>query len=377
MKPLERYWFGDVALARPYLLLRFVLVLLAFDTWLNMMPQGAKYGVDAFNVAHFPWLDGFVPSSSFYLGVLAFTGVLALSQALYRPHRIAIVLIAAGYTLGWSCSLLDSVPYHYLLSLYLVCFVFFPMLSARSAFSRSERAPRGSVAAYVLFCVTTAIVYFYVAAWSAARGDSYWLPMLCCVGYLLVSMQDRVEMPALQVAAPMLVAAPLTFHLLVPHQGWLPVYMSGIALIVFAPTQWVHSFGRALTQPVRSLVDERDEEQGGLDERASQVFYMSLVGLVVAPMVSMFVDLPGVKTGCSLTAIAMLVVMGRQLYFTPRWRPVWRVASLFGGCLALLVTMSASNARFDYYREGALDADRRGDQDAAMMFREKADRYAP
>ncbi len=380
MKPLERYWFGDVVLARPYLLLRFVLALLAFDTWLNMMPQGAKYGVGGFNVAHFAWFDSFVPSSAFYLGVLAFTGVLALSQALYRPHRIAIVLIAAGYTLGWSCSLLDSVPYHYLLSLYLLCFAFFPMLSARAAFSGSNRAPRGSVAAYILLCVTTAIVYFYVAAWSAAQGQSYWLPMVCCVAYLIVSMQDRAEMPALRMAAPLLVAAPLAFHLLAPQQGWLPLYMTGIALIVFAPAQWVHPFGRALTRPARSLVEGRSEagtEAGSTDERAARVFYASLVGLIVAPMVSMFVDLPGVKTGCTLTAIAMLFVMGRQLYFTPRWRPLWRVASLFGSCLALWITMSASDARLDYYREGALDADRRGDLDAATVFHEKADRYAP
>ena len=128
---------------------------------------------------------------------------------------------------------------------------------------------------------------------------------------------------------------------------------------------------------MRGLLDEREPEESGLEERASQVFYLSLFGLVVAPMLSMFVDLPGVKTGCSLTAIAMLVVMGRQLYFTPRWRPLWRVASLFAGCLAFLVTMSASDARFDYYREGALDADRRGDTEAAIMFREKAERYAP
>jgi hypothetical protein len=375
MKPLERYWFGDVALARPYLVLRLVLALLAFDTWLNMMPQGAKYGVDAFNVAHFPWFEGFIPSSAFYLGVLAFTGVLALSQALYRPHRIAIVFVAAGYTLGWSCSLLDSVPYHYLLSLYLVSFVFFPMLSARAAFSRSERAPRGSVAAYVLFCVTTAIVYFYVAAWSAAAGEPYWLPMLCCVGYLVVSMQDRIELPALRTGASMLVAAPVAFHLLTPQQSWLPIYMIGIALIVFAPAPWIHGIGRTLTAPARNLVEEHSEE--GIDERASQVFYLSLLGLVVAPMLSTFVDMPGVKTGCTLTAIAMLFVMGRQLYFTPRWRPLWRVASLFGGCLALFVALTVSNARFDYYRRGALDADRRGDQDAAMMFHEKADRYAP
>ena len=44
MISLQRYWFGPVALVRPYLTLRFVLVLLAFDTWLNMIPEGAKYG---------------------------------------------------------------------------------------------------------------------------------------------------------------------------------------------------------------------------------------------------------------------------------------------------------------------------------------------
>ena len=51
----------------------------------------------------------------------------------------ALALVALGYTLGWSCSLLDSVPYHYLLSLYLVCFVCFPMLSARAASPRLIR----------------------------------------------------------------------------------------------------------------------------------------------------------------------------------------------------------------------------------------------
>ncbi len=376
MNALQKYWFGDVALGRPYLVLRLVLGLLAFDVWLNMIPEGVKYGVGAFNVAHFPWLDGFVPGAGFYLGVLAFTSVLALSQALYRPHRIAVVLIAVGYTLGWSCSLLDSVAYHYLLSLYLVCFVFFPMLSARAAFSRSENPPTGSVAAYVLLCVTTAIVYFYVAAWSAAEGQRYWLPMLCCAGYLLASMQDRLELPPLKAGIPALIAAPLAFHLSTPQQGWLPVYMIGIALVVFLPARWVHVVGRTSTRPARGLAEEGREESG-IDERASQVFYLSLVGLVVAPMVSIFVDLPGVKTGCTLTAIAMLFVMGRQLYFTPRYRPVWRVASLFGGCLALFVTISASDVRFDFYREGALDADRRGDHDTAMIYREKAERYGP
>ena len=343
MRPLERYWFGDVALARPYLLVRLVLALLAFDTWLNLIPEGAKYGVGAFNVAHFELFGGFVPSSGFYLGVLTFTGVLALSQALYRPHPIAMVAIAFGYTLGWSCSLLDSAPHHYLLSLYLWSFSFFPMLSARAAFSRSNEAPRGSAWAYVLFCVTTAIVYFYAAAWSAAEGEPYGLPMLCCVGYLVASMQDRLALPGPRAVIPVLGAAPIVLHIATPGAGWFPIYMTLISLIVFMPTRWVHGFGRALTRPARNLVEERPE--GGLDERASRVFYASLLGLAAAPMVSMFVDLPGVKTGCMLTAIAMLFVMGRQLYLTPRFRPLWRVASLFGGCLALWLTVAPSTQK--------------------------------
>ncbi len=374
MISLERYWFGNLALARPYLVLRFVLVVLAFDTWLNMIPRGAKYGVATFNVAHFSWFEGFVPSSGFYVGALAFTGVLALSQVLYRPHRIALALIAVGYTLGWSCSLLDSLAYHYLLSLYLVCFVFFPMLSARAAFSRSHTAPQGSAWAYVLFCVTTATVYFYVAAWAAAEGRSYWLPMLCCAAYLVASMQDRTQLRALRWVIPWLGIAPVVFHLAAPKPDWLSVYMLGVAAIVFAPIQPLHELGKLITRPARSLAD--DPAPSGLDERASRVFYASLLGLVAAPMVSMFIDLPGVKTGCTLTALAMLLVIGRQLYLTPRWRPVWRVASLLGGCLALWITMTASDTLFEYYDQASLDAQRRGDHESAMELRQKAQRHA-
>lgn len=373
MNGLSRYWFGDVALARPYLVLRFVLATLAFDAWLNMIPSGAKYGVGNFNVAHFPVFGDFVPGASFYVGVLAFTGVLALSQALYRPHRIALFLVALGYTLGWSCSLLDAVAYRYLISWYLVAFVAFPMLSARAAFSRSSRAPRGSAWAYVLFCVTTAIVYFYVAAWEAADGQAYWLPMLCSVAYLAASVLDRTDVSAAQVGIPLLGLAPVAFHVTTPTEGWLAVYMVGIALFVFAPTGAIHVVGRTLTLPGRNWMGE--PAPGGIDERASRLFYASLIGLIAAPVVAVFVDLPGVKTGCALTAIAMLLVIGRQLYLTPRHRPLWRVASLFAACLALWLTLTTSDARSDYYRTRAREAAQLGDPDAERLH-EKAARYA-
>ena len=349
--------------------------MLAFDTWVNLVPTASRYGIGGFNVAHFPIFGDFVPGSSFYLGVLAFTGVLALSQVLYRPHRIALTFIAVGYTLGWACSLLDSTAYHYLVSLYLVCFVFFPMLSARSAFSSSARAPRGSAWAYVLFCVTTAIVYFYVAAWGAADGDPYWLPMVCSGAYLVASMQDRSEPAVVRWVMPMLAVAPITFHVLTSDGSWFAAYMIGIAILAFAPTNVIHLAGRTITFPSRTWL--HDSSESGIDERAARVFYASLIGLVAAPVISMFIDLPGVKTGCALTALAMLLVMGRQLYLTPRRRPLWRVASLFGASLALWLTVSVSDARFEYYRTGAIDAELRGDTDAAAVLRDKAEQYRP
>jgi len=53
----DRYWHGTVDAVRPYLLMKGVLLLLAFDTWLLRIPGGWKYGLDGFNVAHFHWLD--------------------------------------------------------------------------------------------------------------------------------------------------------------------------------------------------------------------------------------------------------------------------------------------------------------------------------
>jgi len=374
MKPIQRYWFGEVFLGRPYVIQRFVLMVLAFDLWLRWIPSGAKYGVAGFNVAHFPVLEGFVPSSAFYLGVVAFTGVLALSQALYRPHPIAMTFVFVGYTLGWACSLLDWSAYHYLISLYLVTFVFFPMVSARAAFSHSDRAPLGSAWGYVLFCVTTSIVYFYVAAWAAAAGDPYWLPMVCSGAYAVASMQDRSRSSAARIATPALMIAPVALHVTTPFGGLFSFTMIAIAFFVFAPPRLMNALGRIATVPARVWFE--DDSPRGLDDRAATTFYSSLIGLVLAPIVGAFVDLPGVKTGCALTALVMLLVMGRQLYLTPTRRPWWRVASLFGASLAFFVVVTASDVRVGFYQQGAFEAARRGDLETATEFERKAERFS-
>jgi uncharacterized membrane protein len=376
MNALRHYWLGNIALARPYFLLRIVLCVLAFDAWLNWMPRGARYGVGNFNVAHFPWLDGFVPGAGFYMGLLAFTSVLALSQALYRPNRLAVALVAAGYSFAWACSLLDSTPFHYLLSLYLICFVCFPMAGLDETFG-AEEPELASAWGYVLFCVTTAIVYFYTAAWAAAEDRSYMLPMLCCIGYLLAATQDRLEAPLAHFAIPALGLAPLLLHgaALISHGSdpWPQQTMIAIALSVFAPKEALHGLGRVLSHPARRWGLDRSED--GADEQASRLFYVSLIGLCVAPMISTFVELPGVKTGTALTAIAMLFVTGHSLYLTPRFRPLWRVLSLFAACLAFFLTVTRSEVRAEYYRQGAADAQRRGDLHTARDMAEKAEQF--
>src|SRR5262249_11362153 len=47
----SRYWFGPIAAIRPFLLMRGFLLLVAFDTWCQMIAHGARYGIGGFNVA--------------------------------------------------------------------------------------------------------------------------------------------------------------------------------------------------------------------------------------------------------------------------------------------------------------------------------------
>ena len=42
MKALERYFFAGVDPVRPWLLLRSLLLLLAFDCWLDLVPHGVE-----------------------------------------------------------------------------------------------------------------------------------------------------------------------------------------------------------------------------------------------------------------------------------------------------------------------------------------------
>jgi len=140
--PWDRYWFGPVAAIRPYLLVKAVLLLLAFDMWMLRVDKGALYGSFGFNVAHFHWLDAIqpVPTQELYVGLALSVGILALVCTLAGASRWMLALIALGYSYSWMMSIFDGYQHHYFLSLVLFPIIFFP-LSASSDGSRvCERA---------------------------------------------------------------------------------------------------------------------------------------------------------------------------------------------------------------------------------------------
>ena len=141
MQRWEEHWFGPVAAIRPYVFQKCFTLMLAFDLLVLMVERGARYGADAvaFNVAHFRWLDALhslifaegVPSATFYVCIVTLTSFLTFCL-FFVGHRPWLMAIVCGlFTYAWSMSRLDSYLHHYMLSLVMLCMVFFPRIDGR------------------------------------------------------------------------------------------------------------------------------------------------------------------------------------------------------------------------------------------------------
>ena len=205
MKALDvarRILFVPVASVRPYLVFKGTLLMLAFDLWITRIEHSGRYGAGGFNVAHFAWLDAVQPSVTpgLTIAVITLAGLLCFGVALApKPPRWLIALTFLLYTWSWAMSMLDSYQHHYLSSIVLLAFVFFPRLTAREALdppaapepdkkTRKERkktkkakatpeekprdssapwllAPAATTAAwgYVVLAASIAVIYAYAA----------------------------------------------------------------------------------------------------------------------------------------------------------------------------------------------------------------------
>lgn len=137
MTAWDRLWYGPVAEVRPYLFQKLLLTLIGFDALVLMAARGGRYGIDGFNVAHFQWLDRLQvspPDATLYTGVLIAISFLAFYLVLFGSRRPLLVLLTILYTYSWAMSRLDSYLHHYMISLILLCVIFFPATDSRQLF---------------------------------------------------------------------------------------------------------------------------------------------------------------------------------------------------------------------------------------------------
>jgi hypothetical protein len=144
----DSYWFGPIAAVRPFLFVRGVLLLLAFDLWLDMPDHAARYDVAGFNVSQLAILDLVypIPTAGLYVCVVLLAGLFAFSGAFAGFTRPIAIATGVLYTFGWTMSMFDSYQHHYLLSIVLLGCALLPSTTAMAVFG-SPLEERGKSAA--------------------------------------------------------------------------------------------------------------------------------------------------------------------------------------------------------------------------------------
>ena len=415
MRAWDLYWFGPVAAIRPYLAMKAVLCLLAFDVWVLHVPVGWRYGTDGFNVAHFHWLDVLqpMPSPELYVGLMVAVGMLALVCVFSDPGRWARTLLALLYTYGWTMSLFDVYQHHYLLSLVLIAFVFFPR--ARALVVSRTGTPVVSAWAYALVGATLAITYVFavvtkleaewqtgevirrlaspalasVWAWAESQGMSpglFWqvqaliaivTECVLVVGYALAPRVDDSGSRWLRLIAWFALAAAISLHagtelFLRLQIGWFSYYMILIAAIYFLPSSLLVRVHALRGRPAAWLASLRSAVSAV--PRSAMLIGAASVAAIVGGA-GFAVSLPGAGT---VGLIAASAVVGGALRAAALGR-LHEVTSpvLATGIAAVLMwaTFVLSSARVEYYDGLGRFLQSRGAEAAAMAAFEQARRY--
>ncbi len=380
MKVWDEVWHSPIRAVRPWLFERLLLLLLAFDAWFLEAPHGGRLGAGGFNVAHAAWLGAMLPTPTpaLYVGLMLGIGALAFAGAVGGASRTHLALVTAGWTWGWSMSLLDTWQHHYLLTLLLTCLC----LSARGV-GRDGVVADGW--AWRLAASTVAIVYLYAAI---AKIDGDWLagddlrvaahaalaPVVdilgpsafqvlaigaivtefsLCIAYIASLWIDRL--PALR--WPLAVAGTVGagFHIAIQESGfkigWFSAYMVLSSCVFLMPEGALQRVAGWL--PAREVPGPRA---------------WAVLGGVGLLTVGVWANLPGGGLALGLAA-GLLVVFG--------WR---RSAVGIGGVAAaasLAGLLETTDVRFDYYRLLGGDLRHLGDLRGAIDAYRLADVYAP
>lgn len=420
MTAWDRYWFGPVAAVRPYVLERAVLLLLALDAWVQFVPHGGRYGAGGFNVAHFAWLDAIqpLPSPPLHVGLMLIVGGLAWVVACTGGNRSLRVLLLVLYTYGWAMSRLDAYQHHYLLSLLLGAFVFFPQLRAADVLDAG--GSRISAWAYVLVAANVAVVYIFAAAtkteagwasgavlrhvtkssqwfqdvWSwvletGLRDDTLWevvaravalMQILIAVAYVGVVRSDGSRARWVRLLTWGALFAAVGFHgsllLFTIEIRWFSYYMIAIAAAFFLPEPVLRGMVGLATFPFRTVA-QRTVRWRTRPPSGFRTVVVALSASCVVALVGFQLDLPG-AAAAGLICGGALAVVGLAAALGSNPEPARRVAiAAAAGALALGAAVHVLPVRFQYYLYVVADLQRRGDPAHVLAAYEKAEPYAP
>jgi hypothetical protein len=436
MSAWDHYWFGEVAAIRPYLLVKALLCMVAFDAWLVMVPTGGRYGAGGFDVAHFRWLDAVqpLPNPGLYVSLMLSVGMFALVSAFADAGRWSRALVALTYTYGWAMSFHDGYQHHYFLSLVLTLFVFFPRLRSRDLYSagvppsgrkrgraKPAAAARRAVSswAYALLAVNVGIVYAFTALakldpewragevllriagprlgswtegfasspglWKVLALSAFITECLLALGYFLAVRLDHLGQ-LLRVVAGLTFIVAVGFHLgidlFVEGIGWFSYYMIVVACVYFLPASLLWAVGGALAGPALRLASMWSATSGAPagGTRAGNIALtvaVATTAAVVAVAAGLSLDLPGAET---LGVLAASVVAGATLLAVVLGfenRAMHYLLATLVAAVAMWGAIALSTVRFYYYGQVGMDMWRRGDNAAAAEAFDRANRYAP
>jgi hypothetical protein len=405
------------------LLFRGICALLSFDAWTLMIEHGGRYGVGAFNVAHFDILDRLVPlpSPGLYLALVTGAGLFAFAGMLGLLGRFESLMLWALYTLSWMLSMHDSYQHHYLLSWLLGFGIFAAPLSVDQCVEPGARV-RESGFPLALGCC--AIVYFFTAlsksssiwlsgavlrklgdeggpmtwvpaslmrmgiganvAWHLAALSTVAIQIVIALGFVAAFFRDACGGRVLAFLCTSALLAATSFHVateLTPSFaiGWFSYYMLWAVWVSLLPAAWLAEALASLTRGFSRADPVLARARKGWPWVSSSPHFGGL-GAVVSLAASLIFlareELPGVATAALLFSCVLLV---RARLVRPE-QPARSVTLAFLpglAIVALALTLDIANVRFDYYRRIAGELSRMGRAEDALELYRAAERHAP
>ena len=426
MKIWNNYWYGPVAAIRPYLMLKGVLLLLAFDVWNLITGLGAVFYDDRFQMAHFRFLDWLpVPTPSLYVGLVLLCGMLSFLIALVGTNRAGLAILFVLYTCLWSLTRIDLYQHHYLLSLVLACLVFFPRIGwddwypvsvdhRKGSKPAKQRAPIAtSAGGFVMLGVLIAIVFVYTAIakldamwleghtlqtidkggsllrkfggiftalgrspkdiWSFAATSVVFVELTIAVGYLTAVGQDRRSSRWCRFVFLAMWVVATTLHVgfetLSLRIGWFSYYMLVAASIFFLPAAWLSGIGGLILWPGRWLSGWWNRQSFGRNHIRWILIGTAGAVLVILIAIGKWIDLPGALATLVLAGFGLL---GYVLFGVFRFRgstaPIRRAVIAMGlAPLVMWVAIANSAERFRFYVLLGDDIQRRMHNDEGQL----------